>query len=382
MPDQKRDYYEVLGLKKDASDDEIKKTFRRLAKENHPDLNPGDKQAEARFKEINEAYEVLSDSQKRIRYDSYGHAAFDPSYGAGGSGFGGFGGFGDNIDIGSIFESFFGGGFSGGDARRNSPQRGDSLRMSISITFVEAAFGCNKEVSFNRIELCEDCEGSGAAPGTTADPCTNCNGTGQIRVSRRTPLGSVMTTSECTTCHGTGKIVKTPCSSCHGNGTVRKRAKLDVSVPAGIDHGQTISLRGQGSAGANGGPPGDLLVTIKVQPHSLFTRDGTSILCEMPITFVQATLGAEVEVPTLDGKVKYVIPEGTQSGATFRLKGRGVVPVGSKNRGDQFVRVYIEVPKNLNEKQKKILREFGDAVHDSNYSQRKGFFEKIKEAFK
>lgn len=379
MPDQKRDYYEVLGLQKGASEDEIKKAYRKLAKQYHPDVNPGDKQAEERFKEVNEAYEVLSDSQKRQRYDAYGHAGVDPNFGAGQGGWsGGFGGF-DDFDLGSIFESFFGGGTT--TSRRNAPMRGESVRASVILSFEEAAFGCEKEIGVNRVENCPECDGSGAEKGTSADTCHTCHGTGQVRTSRRTPLGMVSTTAVCSTCQGSGKIIKNPCHTCHGAGTVNKHRSIKIKIPAGIDEGQTISLRNEGSAGRNGGPAGDLLVTISVRPHPIFTRDGTTVICEMPITFVQAVLGAELEVPTLDGKVKYTMPEGTQSGSTFRLKGKGIPRINSNVRGDQYVKVYVEIPKNLTEKQKDILRQFGEAVGEQNYEKRKSFFNKIKDTF-
>lgn len=380
MSDNKRDYYEVLGLKKGASEDELKKAYRKLAKQNHPDLNPGDKKAEERFKEIGEAYAVLSDSEKRQRYDSYGHAGVDPNFGAGGGWSGGFGGGGfEDFDLGSIFDSFFGGG--GTTSRRNAPTRGDSIRASTVLTFEEAVFGVEKEIGVNRIESCDTCEGTGAELGTDAETCSTCRGTGQVRSSRRTPLGVVSTTEACSTCRGTGKIIKNPCKVCHGSGDNRKSRSIKINIPAGIDDGQTIQLRGEGNSGRNGGPTGDLLVTVQVRPHPIFTREGTSVICEIPITFTQAVLGAEIEVPTLDGKVKYTMPEGTQTGTTFRLRGKGIPRINSSGRGDQFVRVSVEVPKGLSEKQKDILRSFGDAVGEQNYEKRRSFFEKIKDTF-
>lgn len=376
MAENKRDYYEVLGVSKTASADEIKKAYRKLAKQNHPDLNPNDKEAEARFKEANEAYEVLSDSDKRARYDQYGHAGVDPNFGAGGFG----GGFGfDDIDIGDIFGSFFGGGFGGGRSRsQNAPQRGESLRAALNISFEEAAFGCEKEISITRMEVCPDCQGSGAEKGSTVETCDNCRGTGTVKTVHRTPLGAMSSSSPCPKCGGKGKIIKTPCKSCNGSGKKRATRKIKVNVPAGIDHGQTISLRGEGNAGSNGGPSGDLLININVRPHSILTRDGTNVLCEVPITYAQATLGAEIEVPTLDGKVKYSIPEGTQTGTVFRLRGKGITALHSKARGDQFVRVNIEVPKNLSQKQKDLLKSFAESLGESAHSERKSFFDKIK----
>ena len=299
MADQKRDYYEVLGVQKGASDTEIKKAYRKLAKENHPDLNPGDQGAEARFKEINEAYEILSDKDKRTRYDQFGFAGVDPSYGGGGYGGGGFDGSFDFGDLGD----FFGGGFGGASRSRSGPQRGESLRTSLSITFEEAAFGCEKEINLERVESCDTCGGSGAAPGTTPETCSNCGGTGTVQQRRQTPMGVFATTSPCPRCGGKGKMISSPCKSCNGTGQVRKRKTIKVSIPAGIDNGQIISLRGQGNAGKNGGPSGDLQIIISVQSHPLFRRDGTNVYCDAPITFTQAVLGGELEIPTIDGKV-------------------------------------------------------------------------------
>ena len=363
MADQKRDYYEVLGIQKGATDQEIKKAYRKLAKANHPDLNPGDKAAEARFKEINEAYEVLSDSTKRSRYDQFGFAGVDPSYGGGGSGFGGgFSGDFDFGDLGDIFGSFFGGGFGGGSARtRSGPQRGESLRMGLTITFEEAAFGCEKEVSLDRVEQCEACGGSGA-----------------VQQRRQTPMGVFATTSPCPRCGGKGKIIASPCSSCGGSGQNRKRKTVKVSIPAGIDNGQIVSLRGQGNAGKNGGPAGDLQIVITVQPHQLFQRDGSDVYCDAPITFTQAVLGGELEIPTIDGKVKYDIPEGTQTGTTFRLRGKGIPNVNGRGRGDQYVTVHIETPRSLNREQKEALRKFSETLKEHNYKERRSFFEKFK----
>lgn len=380
MADQKRDYYEVLGVQKGAAEQEIKKAYRKLAKANHPDLNPGDAAAEARFKEINEAYEVLSDSTKRARYDQFGFAGVDPSYGGGGGGFGGgFSGDFDFGDLGDIFGSFFGGGFGGGSARnRNGPQRGESLRMGLTITFEEAAFGCEKEVSLDRVEQCETCGGSGAAPGTSPETCSNCGGSGTVQQRRQTPMGVFATTSACPRCGGRGKIISSPCSSCNGSGQTRKRKTVKVSIPAGIDNGQIVSLRGQGNAGKNGGPAGDLQIVITVQPHQLFQRDGSNVYCDAPITFTQAVLGGELEIPTIDGKVKYDIPEGTQTGTTFRLRGKGIPNVNGRGRGDQYVTVHIETPRSLTREQKEALRKFSDTLKEQNYKERKSFFEKFK----
>jgi len=376
MAEQKRDFYEVLGVGRSASEDEIKKAYRKLAKENHPDLHPGDKAAEARFKEINEAYEVLSDPDKKARYDQYGQAGVDPNFGAGG--FGGADGF-DFGDLGDLFGSFFGGGFGGGHRTNpNAPQRGESIRMSLAISFEEAAFGCEKAVTVERSEECETCHGTGCAPGTTPEVCPDCHGTGTIQMRRQTPMGVFATNSPCTRCGGKGRIIHQPCRECHGTGTVHKRKTIQASIPAGIDNGQTISIRGQGNSGKNGGPAGDLLITITVRPHELFRREGTSVLCEAPITFSQAVLGAELEIPTIDGKVKYNLPEGTQSGTTFRLKGKGIPSLNGRGRGDQYVTVYIETPRNLNKEQKDAMLKFAETLGENNYEERKKFFRKFK----
>lgn len=349
----KRDYYEVLGVKKDASDDEIKKAYRKLAKENHPDLHPGDTECEARFKEANEAYAVLSDSDKRAKYDQFGHAAFDPSMG--GTGFTG--------DFGDIFGDIFGDLFGGRRQQRpNGPLRGSDIRVGVSITFEEAAFGCDKELSAPRVESCETCKGTGCEPGTTAEVCPNCSGTGSVRQQQRSPFGIIQTTGPCPNCNGSGKIIHQPCPDCHGSGNVRKQRKVTANIPAGIDNGQTLCLRGLGNAGKNGGPAGDMLVTITVRPHRIFQRDGNAVLYTMPISFAQAALGDEVQVPTIDGNVKYTIPEGTQSGTVFRLKEKGIPNLHGKGRGDQFITVNVVTPQNLSEVQKNLLREFAKAT--------------------
>ena len=356
---EKRDYYEVLGVKKDATADEIKKAYRKLTKENHPDLHPGDKACEERFKEANEAYEILSDEEKRKKYDQYGHAAFDPNAGFGAGGFDGFGGFGG---FGDIFSDIFGG--FGGATRTNpnAPRRGDSVRATVNISFEEAAFGCKKEVTVAKVETCADCKGTGCAPGTTPEICPDCKGTGQVMVSQRTPFGVMQSSSPCSKCRGTGKIIHQPCKTCRGMGSIRRQHKVEVNIPAGIDDGQTISKPGGGNAGVNGGPAGDLLVSVIVRPHARFERDGTSVLLDQELSYAQATLGAEVEVPTLDGKVKLTIPEGTQPGAVFRLRGKGIPYLRGSGRGDQFVTVSIKVPKNLTGSQKELLRQFAASM--------------------
>ena len=363
---EKRDFYEVLGVKKGASEDELKKAYRKLAKENHPDLHPGDKECEARFKEINEAYEVLSDPDKRAKYDQFGHAAFDPSQGfGGGGGFGGFEGFGG---FGDIFSDIFGGGFGfggGGGRNPNAPRKGDNLRATVNIKFEEAAFGVKKDVFVSKIEQCHDCKGTGCAEGTTAEVCPDCKGTGTVMSTKRTPFGMVQSSEQCPKCKGRGKIIHSPCKTCRGIGSVRCQHKVSVSIPAGIDDGQTISLKGQGNAGLNGGPAGDLLITVLVQPHARFERDGASILLDQEISFAQAALGAEVEVPTLDGKVKLNIPEGTQSGTTFRLKGKGVPFLRNGGRGDQFVTVNVAVPRSMTSTQKNALRRYAETMGET-----------------
>ncbi len=372
----KRDYYEVLGVQKGASDDEIKKAYRKMSKKYHPDLNQGDKTAEEKFKEVNEAYQVLSDPEKKERYDRFGHAGVDPNFGAGGGGFnGGFGGF----DFGDIFGDIFGG-FGGFGGRRNGPRRGADIRQSIEINFNEAAFGCKKSINITKADTCEMCHGTGAKPGTQASTCSRCNGTGQVQTQQRTMLGYVTNVTTCPDCHGTGKIIKEPCRDCRGTGKVRRSKTIEINIPAGIDHGQTMQVSGQGEPGDRGGPNGDLLVTIRIRPHEIFKRDGNNVNVAMPVSFVQAALGATLKVPTIDGVVEYDIPEGTQSGTRFRLRGKGIPFVNGRGRGDQYVTVNVEVPKNLTSKQKELLRTEFDS--DGNYKQRKSFMDKMKDLFK
>lgn len=374
MADTKRDYYEVLGVDKNADEATIKKAYRTLAKKYHPDMNPGDKEAEAKFKEVNEAYDVLSDPDKKAKYDQYGHAAFDPSAG-GGAGFGGFGDFG-GFDINDIFSSFFGGA-SGGSTRRNGPVRGDDITVRLTISFEESVFGCKKEVSYNKIQKCADCSGTGAAKGSSPKTCSACGGSGQVRVQQRTPFGIMQTQKTCDTCHGTGKIIENKCPNCRGTGFVRVPKKLEVNIPAGIDDGQQLSLRYQGSDGMNGGNAGDLNIIISVRPHSVFERDGDDLYCEVPITYAEATLGAEIEIPTLEGSMKYTIPEGTQTGTVFTLRNKGVTRVYSKVRGNLYITVVVEVPKNLTSEQKNLLEKFAASCGESNYSKRTSFFKRI-----
>ena len=377
MADNKRDYYEVLGVQKQATSDEIKKAYRVLAKKYHPDMNPGDKEAELKFKEVNEAYEVLSDADKRQKYDQYGHAAFDPSMG-GGSGFGGFGGgFGADFDFGDIFSSFFGGG-SSSRSRANAPIDGDDIATRITISFEEAVFGCKKEISFQRIEACSDCSGSGAEKGTKAETCSTCRGTGRVTVQQQTVLGYMQTQRACQDCHGSGKIIKKPCKNCNGKGFVRINKKLEVTIPAGIDSMQRIILRGQGSAGRNGGANGDLMIEVRVKEDKIFTRSGNNVYCEIPISFADAALGAEIDVPVLGGGTeKFHIPEGTQTGTTFTMKGKGVANVNTKRKGDLVITVNVETPKNLSAEQKKLLSAFAASLGDNNTGKKTSFFKKI-----
>ena len=384
--ENKRDYYEVLGVEKNASDAEIKKAYRKLAMKYHPDQNPGDKAAEERFKEVGEAYEVLSNPDKKARYDQYGFAGVDPNFNpnfaggfGGGAGGGGFG-FGD---LGDIFSDFFGGGFGGGGggARANAPQKGQNVVAQVEITFEEAAFGTEKEITLGVVDNCPKCGGSGCADGTSPQTCPTCGGTGSVRTTRQTAFGMFAQTSACPKCGGTGKIISKPCPACRGKGKVRRNKTLSVKIPAGIDNGQSVRVRGEGSVGANGGPAGDVLVTVAVRKHDIFQRDGANVLCEMPITFAQAALGADIEVPTLDGKVRYHVPEGTQTGTTFRLKGKGLYYVGYKTRGDQYVTVTVETPTRLTREQRELLQRFSDSAGAETQPRQSSFFEKLKHSF-
>ena len=330
-----------------------------------------------KFKEVNEAYAVLSDADKRSKYDRFGHAAFDPSAG-GGSGFGGFGGFGGtDFDFGDIFSSFFGGG-GGRSSRQNAPIDGDDVATRITISFDEAAFGCKKEVNFARIEACSECGSTGAAKGTKAETCSNCRGTGQVTVQRQTMLGYMQTQSACQTCRGTGKIIKSPCKNCNGKGRIKINKKLEVNIPAGIDHMQNIILRGQGSAGVNGGANGDLIIEVRVKEDKVFTRDGYHIYCEVPISFTEAALGADIDVPLLGGKTeKLHIPEGTQSGTSFTLRGKGIPNVNTGKKGDLIITAVVETPRNLTQRQKDILAEFAGALDDKSPKSRQSLFSKL-----
>ncbi|MGN1051678.1 MAG: molecular chaperone DnaJ [Acutalibacteraceae bacterium] len=378
----KRDYYEVLGVEKGAGDDEIKKAFRKAAKKYHPDLHPGDKECEAKFKEVNEAYEVLSDSEKRARYDQFGHAGVDPNFGAGGPGGSPFGG---GFDVEDIFSSFFGGfgGFGGNrrSANPNAPRRGTDIEASVVVSFEEAAKGTTKKVSYKAINTCDHCHGTGAEKGTEAKTCPTCHGTGKVTVNQRTAFGVVQTQSQCTQCHGRGKIIENPCKRCNGAGRIRQTKSVEVTIPAGINDDQILNISGRGNDGTNGGPAGDLHVYVNVRPHAVFERKGDDVWCEMPISVVTATLGGDVTVPTLDGKVSYTVHEGTQPGDIFKLKGKGIPHINGRGRGDQYVRMTVEIPKNLNQKQKTLMKEFGQSSSDKNYSKKKSFRDKMKDLF-
>lgn len=381
---EKRDYYEVLGIDKNASEAEIKKAYRAAAKKYHPDLNPGNKEAEAKFKEAAEAYEVLSDADKKARYDQYGHAGVDPNFGAGGgNGAGGFSGFGDFGDLGDIFGSFFGGGFGG--RRRsnpNAPRRGSDIEEHIYLSFEEAAMGCSKKIKYSKIHTCSTCNGSGAKPGTSKKTCTKCGGSGVINVTQRTPFGAMQTQTTCDACGGSGTIIESPCSACGGKGRVRKTVERVVNVPAGIDDGQMLNVRGEGDSGANNGPAGDLHISVSIRPHAIFERNGYDVYCTVPITFAEAALGAKITVPTLYGKVEFKVREGTQPGDEFKLKGKGIQRLNSSGKGDQYVKIKIEVPKNLSRESKEALKKFDGLCGGANYSERTGFFDKIKRDFK
>ncbi|MDD2503511.1 MAG: molecular chaperone DnaJ [Clostridia bacterium] len=373
----KRDYYEVLGLKKDASEDDMKKAYRKLAKKYHPDLNPGDKDAETSFKEINEAYQVLSNPETRAQYDQFGHD------GPTGQGFGGFdfSGFGEG-GFGDIFDMFFGGSGFGGSSRRTNrrrPARGSDLQYNLDISFEEAAFGTKKEIEVVRMEDCPECKGSGAKKPGDSKTCPTCNGSGEVQQAQNTAFGRFINVQTCSRCNGEGTIISNPCPKCHGRKKNRRVRKISVTIPAGIDNNQAITLRGEGQAGELGGPSGDLYVSISVRPHKLFVRKGYDLYCDVPITFGQAALGSELEVPTLGGKVKYSIPQGTQTGTVFRLRNQGIQRLRENTLGDLYVTVNIEVPRKLNDKQKELIQQFDQLIGDSD--QKKSFFDKMKDVF-
>jgi len=374
----KRDYYEVLGVDKGADEAAIKKAYRTLAKKNHPDVNPGDKDAEERFKEINEAYQVLSNPQKRAQYDQFGH---DGPQGFGGGGYSDFSGFGGGFGgFEDIFSSFFGGGAASG-TRRNGPVRGDDLRYDLTITLDEACFGCEKEINLVRDEECPECKGTGAKPGSKVETCSTCGGSGQERVVQNTPFGRIQNVRTCSRCKGSGKIITEPCTKCHGRSKIRVSKRKTVKIPAGISDGQIVTVRGQGGLGERGGPAGDLLIVISVKRHKLFQRDGDNLYIEMPLTFTQAALGAELDVPTLKTPVKYKFPEGTQPGQVFCIKNEGVTHLRGNGRGDLYVSAVVEIPKKLTEKQKDLLRQFDGTVSGGQYEKKKSFFDRVKDAF-
>ncbi len=381
MAENKRDYYEVLGLNKNASADEIKKAYRKSAMKYHPDRNPGDKEAEEKFKELGEAYEVLSDEDKRSRYDQFGFAGVDPNYGGGAGGFGGgFGGFGGFGDFGDIFGDIFGGGRSRA-AAQNAPRRGENVGVRLEITFEEAAFGTEKEVSAQRIENCSSCNGSGSADGVI-ETCSTCRGSGQVRSTQNFLGMNVQSTTTCPACSGRGKMVKNPCSTCRGKGKVRRTQKVRVKIPAGVDAGQSVRMRGEGCVGYNGGEKGDLLVEIYIRRHAIFERDGMDVFCEVPISFTQAALGGEIQVPTIDGKVTYEIPEGTQTGKQFIIGGKGIPQVGNpRRRGNHYFTVTVETPSKLNKEQKELLKKLGDSLEGKNTPKRKKFIDTLKDFF-
>ena len=377
MAENKRDYYEVLGVDKSASADEIKKAYRKMAMKYHPDRNPGDKAAEEKFKEVGEAYEVLSDADKRSRYDQFGFAGVDPNFNAG-AGAGGFGGFGDFGGFADIFGDFFGGGGSRGTTQ-NAPRRGENVMARLELTFEESAFGCEKEVSAPRIENCAACGGSGSADGQV-ETCSRCHGSGQERVVQSFMGMQMQSTTTCSQCGGRGKIIKTPCTTCKGKGKVRRTNKVNVKIPAGVDAGQSVRVRGEGCVGSNGGPNGDLLVEIYIKRHPIFTREDRDVLCEVPISFTQAALGAEIQVPTLDGKVSFEIPEGTQTGKEFVLRDKGIPEVNNpRRRGNHRFTVVVETPTHLTKEQKDLLRQLEDTRVET--PKRKKFIDNLKNFF-
>ena len=388
---EKRDYYEVLGIGKNATDAEIKSAYRKLAKKYHPDLNPGNKEAEEKFKEVNEANDVLSDPQKRQRYDQFGFAGVDPnSAAANGGGAGGFGGGFGGVDLGDIFGDIFGGGFGGGFSgfgggsstrTANAPRKGHDIQASVILTFEEAAHGCSKKITINRQDTCPDCGGTGAAKGTSPETCPDCGGRGYVVTQQRTPFGVMQSQQPCSHCGGRGTIIRNPCKTCRGTGKTAARKSLEINIPAGIDDDQNIALRGQGDAGSNGGPAGDVIVHVTVKADPMFERDGYDVTIHVPITFSQAVLGDDVEVPTVDGRIVQHIPEGTQSGTKFRLRGQGIQYLNGRGRGDQYVIVDVEIPKKVTRAQREALKAFEDSMKEDNYEKRKGFFKNLRDRF-
>ena len=382
MAENKRDYYEVLGVEKGAGADEIKKAYRKAAMKYHPDRNPGNKEAEAKFKEVGEAYEVLSDDSKRQRYDQFGFAGVDPNYNAGGNGpfgGGGFSGFGDFGDLGDIFGDFFGGGRSSRASQQNAPRRGENVMAHLELTFEEAAFGCEKEVATQRIENGAVCNGSGSSDGVV-ETCSHCGGRGQVRSVQNFMGMQMQSTTTCPQCSGRGKVIKNPCSTCKGKGKVRKTNRVKVKIPAGVDAGQSVRVRGEGCVGSNGGINGDLLVEVDIKRHPIFSRDYYDVLCEVPISFAQAALGATIQVPTIDGKVEYEIPEGTQTGKEFVLRDKGIPEVGNpRRRGSHRFTVVVETPTKLTKEQKELLRQLEGTMAET--PKMKKFFDRMKDLF-
>ncbi len=379
MAENKRDYYEVLGVSKTASDDELKKAYRKLAKMYHPDMHPGDAEAEAKFKEINQAYSILSDADKRAKYDRFGEAGVDSN------GFGGGGGYGAyDVDLGDIFSSIFGGGFGGGSSRRrNGPSKGSDLKYNMSLEFMEAAFGLERDIQITKEDLCKSCNGSGAQPGTTPETCPSCRGAGRVQQQTQTLFGMTMVTKTCPTCGGRGTVIKVPCTQCRGRGRLKTSKTLHIKIPAGVDTGDLLPIKGEGEPGNNGGPYGDLYIEFRVKNHDVFKREGTNTFCDVPVTYAQAALGAEIEVPTIYGKEKFNLKEGTQPGDTAILRGRGISNKTNPNiKGDHTIRFYIEVPTGLNREQKQLLIQFNNTLTDRNYTKRSQFFQKFKNLFK
>jgi molecular chaperone DnaJ len=377
--DVAKDYYEILGIDKGATEEDVKKAFRKLAIKYHPDKNQGDKEAEEKFKEINEAYQVLSDPQKKAQYDQFGTADFN---GQGGfEGFGGFNGFGGG-GFSDIFGDIFGDVFSGGGRRqKNGPQRGADLEYNLNLSFEEAAFGVKKDIDIHRHETCETCDGNGAKPGTSPKTCDRCHGSGQVQARRNTPFGSFVSVTTCDKCHGEGKIIESPCPTCSGRGKIRKKKVVTINIPAGVDTGNTIPLRGEGEPGSKGGPSGDLYIHLRVRPHKIFKREGFDIMCEVPVSFIRATLGGDINIPTLEGDTTHAILEGTQPGTIVKLKGKGIPKLRGGGRGDLYAEIKVEIPKKLTEKQRSLMSELADEFGENKGEGKKSFMDKVKDAF-
>lgn len=378
------DYYDILGVSKGCSDEELKKAYRKLAKQYHPDLNPGDKSAEQKFKDVNEAYSVLSDADKRRKYDQFGKGAVD---GSGGFGGGGYGSYGAEFDPMDIFNSFFGGGFGGfggsSSRRRNGPQKGADLKYGMTLEFMEAAFGCEKDITFTREDLCTSCKGSGAKAGTAPETCPSCRGSGRIQTQTQTLFGMTMVTKDCPACNGRGTVIRTPCPDCGGRGRKNTKRQLHVKIPAGVDTGDLLPIYGEGEPGRNGGSKGNLYIEFKVKKHDVFVRQGRNTFCEVPITLGQAALGADIDVPTIDGPMQYHVKEGTQPGDQVSFKNRGIIDKNTPSvRGEHTIRFVVEIPTKLSEEQKRLLRSFESSLSDKNYQKKNSFFDKVKSIFK